>query len=154
LPDGRIIDDFYQIELPEYVIVFAQTPEGSIVMERHYKHGVRRIILALPAGYLEPGEEPLKGARRELLEETGYEASNWHSLGCFVVNANQGCGKAHLFIANGVRQTQHPDSGDLEEIEILLMTRGEVIQAILNGEVATLAAVATLALALNPEFVK
>ena len=154
LPDGRIVDDFYQIELPEYVVVFAQTSEGSIVMERLYKHGVRRVILTLPAGHIEPGEELLEGAKREFLEETGYEAGNWHSLGCFVVNGNQGCGKAHLFMADGACQTKHPNSDDLEETEVVLMTRGEVIHAISSGEIATLSTVAALALALSTELVK
>lgn len=154
LPDGRIVDDFYQIELPEYVIVFAQTPEGSVVMERHYKHGVRHIILALPTGYLEPDEKPLEGAKRELVEETGFEADDWRSLGSYVVNGNQGCGKAHIFLAHGARRTQCIHNDDLEETVVLLMTPEEVVQAVMNGDVATLASVATIALALNTKFVK
>ena len=59
LPDGRIVDNFYQVEMPEYTVIFAQTTDGLVVTERHYKHGVGRIILALPAGYLEPGEDPV-----------------------------------------------------------------------------------------------
>ena len=154
LPDGRIIDDYYQIELPEYAVVFARTAEGTVVMERLYKHGTRRIILALPAGYLEPGEAPLEGAKRELLEETGYEADNWCSLGIYVVNSNYGCGKAHIYLARGARKIQNPDSNDLEDTEIVLMTPKEVIQAVINGQVATLSGIASIALALNPAFVE
>ena len=154
LPDGRIIDDYYQIELPEYAVVFARTAEGAVVMERLYKHGTRRIILALPAGYLEPGEAPLEGAKRELLEETGYEADNWCSLGIYVVNSNYGCGKAHIYLARGARKIQNPDSNDLEDTEIVLMTPKEVIQAVINGQVATLSGIASIALALNPAFVE
>ena len=152
LPDSRIIDDFHQIELPEYAVIFAQTPEGTIVMERHYKHGTRRVILSLPAGYVEPGEEPLEGAKREFMEETGYKADDWYSLGTYVVNGNQGCGKAHIFIARGARQIQSPNSGDLEETELVLMTPGEVIQAVIDGDVATLPSIASIALALNSDF--
>ena len=154
LPEGRIVDDYYQIELPEYVVIFAQTLEDTVVMERYYKHGVRRVILTLPAGYLEPGEEPLGGAKRELAEETGYEADDWRALGSYVVNGNQGCGKAHIFLALGARQTQSVHSDDLEETEVLLMKPEEVIQAVGNGDIATLASVATVALALNTELVR
>lgn len=154
LPDGRIVDDFYQIELPEYVVVFAQTPEDLIVMEQHYRHGARRVILALPTGYLEPGEKPLEGAKRELAEETGFEAADWRSLGAYVVNGNQGCGKAHIFLALQAHQTQCTHTHDLEETVVLLMTPEEVVQAVMNGDIATLASVATIALALNTEFVK
>ena len=154
LPDGRIVDNFYQIELPEYVVIFARTPDGSIVMERHYKHGPRRVILALPAGYLEPGENPLAGARRELLEETGYEAKGWRLLGSYVVNGNQGCGKAHIILATGAHQTRSVQNDDLEEIQVLLLKPDEVVQALMNGDVATLGSAAAIAIALNAEIIQ
>ena len=72
LPDGRVIDDYHQVDFPDYAVVFAQTRSGEVVVERLYKHGVGRECLALPSGLLEPGEEPIDAARRELLEETGY----------------------------------------------------------------------------------
>ena len=154
LPDGRVVDDFYQIQLSEYVVVFAQTAEGAVVLEQHYKHGPRRVIFSLPAGHLEPEEQPLESAKRELLEETGFEADEWRSLGSFVVSGNQGCGKAHLFKASGAHKIKDPDCNDLEEVEVRLMTPEEVVQAVCNAEVATLASVATIALAMNPQFVK
>lgn len=152
LPDGKIVDDFYQIQLPEYVAVFAQTAEGAIVIEQHYKHGPRRVVISLPSGQLEPGEQPIESAKRELLEETGYVADEWRSLGSFVVSGNQGCGKAHLFMASDAEKIKNPDCSDLEEIEVRLMTHGEVIQAVHNAEVATLASVAAISLAMNPQF--
>lgn len=154
MPDGRVVEDFYQIELVEYVLIFAQTTEGQVVMERHYKHGVRRVILALPAGYVEPGEEPLAAAKRELLEETGYGADDWQQLGSYVVNGNQGCGKAHIVRATGARWKQNACSGDLEEVQVLLLTPDEAIGAIADGQVATLGSVAAIALALRPEFLQ
>ena len=59
LPDGRVIQGFATIELPDYAVVVALTPGGDVVIERNYKHGPRRVCLNLPAGYLEPGEAPL-----------------------------------------------------------------------------------------------
>jgi len=73
-------------------------------------------------------------------------------MGAFMVNGNQGCGRAHLFRARGARRVHDITSDDLEETEILLMSPEEVLQAIASGDVATLAHAATIALALNKEF--
>jgi ADP-ribose pyrophosphatase len=67
LPDGRVVDEFLSVKTRDFAMVVAFTADGRIVMERSYKHGVRRVALSLPAGYLEPGENPLAAAQRELL---------------------------------------------------------------------------------------
>ena len=127
--DGRVVDDFYQLELPDFTVVFAETPEGRVLVIRQYKHGPRRISLTLPGGQLEPEENPLDAARRELLEETGYKAARWTSLGSYMVNGNLGCGRGYFFKASGADRFREPDSGDLENMEILLMDRPELAAA-------------------------
>jgi ADP-ribose pyrophosphatase len=92
----------------------------------------------------------LQAARRELLEETGHASEQWRGLGSYVCNGNQGCGRAHFFAANGVRPVAAPASGDLEEMEVVVMTVDEVAAALARGEVNSLGAVSALALALNP----
>lgn len=152
LPDGRIIDDYYRIDLVEYVAIVLQVANGNVMMMRQYRQGLGRVSLVLPGGGIEQGEEPLAAAQRELLEETGYIALDWQSLGCFAVSANYGCGKAHIFAASNAQQVAEPNSGDLEETEFILMPPAEIIKAVQQGEVAVLGAVAALALALNPVF--
>jgi len=147
LPDGRVIDDYYQVEVPDCCIVYAETPAGEAILERQYKHGPRSVGLSLPAGTIEAGEPPLAAARRELLEETGYVADEWQALGSFTINGNNGGGQAHLFHARGARRVAEPDSGDLEQMEILLMPRAELVAAMLRGEVHMLGAVALISLA-------
>ena len=56
LPDGGIVDDYHQIRLQDFAAVFAETPDGQIVVERQYKHGVGMVTLVLPAGAIEKGE--------------------------------------------------------------------------------------------------
>ena len=149
LPDGRVIDDYHQVEFPEYAVVFAQTPRGKVVVEQIYKHGVGRACLALPSGLLDPGEEPLDAARRELLEETGYASHDWSSLGSFVINGNYGCGKAHLFMARDASKVDEPDSGDLEEIRVEMIQPDALMDAVRSGEVALIDSAAAIAIAVN-----
>lgn len=152
LPDGRIIDDYYRIDLQEYVAIVLQVANGNVMMMQQYRQGLGRVSLVLPGGGIEKGEDPLAAAQRELLEETGYVANDWQDLGCFAVSANYGCGKAHIFAAKSAQQVTEPNSGDLEETEIILMPPEEIIEAVRRGEVAALGAVAAIALALNPVF--
>jgi ADP-ribose pyrophosphatase len=126
LPDGRRLDDYHQVAMQEVSVVLAVDPEGSLVCLRQYRHGLRQNCVCLPGGALLPGEPPEQGARRELLEETGFAAEHWRFLGTVRPHANYGCGREHYFLADGLRQVQAPDSGDLEEAAIVHLTRAEV----------------------------
>ncbi|MBV8534346.1 MAG: NUDIX hydrolase [Alphaproteobacteria bacterium] len=150
LPDGRRIDDFYQIVMPDYVSVFAETDDGRLLLLRQYRHGARRVCLNFPGGRVNSGEAPLDAARRELLEETGYAAAAWTALGSFVTQANQRGQTAHLFRACGCRRTQAPDSGDLEEQEIVLTRPEDAIEAARDGQFPVMEHMMLLALATHP----
>lgn len=152
LPNGKVVDNFHRVKMPEYAVVVARTSDGRMIMERQYKHGVGKVSLMLPGGLIEPGEEPIAAARRELVEETGYSAQNWQSLGSFVANANYGCGKAHIFVAENAKKIKAPDSGDLEEMEIVLLKPEGLIDAVRSHEVVALSAMVAIALATNPLF--
>jgi ADP-ribose pyrophosphatase len=151
LPDGRIIDEYLQLRGRDFVVVVAFTANGDVITERSYKHGPRRVSLALPAGLLETGEDPAAAARRELLEETGYEATRWESLGSFVVDSNYGLNTEHVFVAHGAVRSREPDPGDLEEIAVELHPKNEIIAALRSGDVAQLSSAAALGLALALE---
>ena len=146
LPNGKLVYDFHQVKMPEYSVVVAKTPDGRMIMIKQYKHGVGEVSLMLPGGLIEKEEESLVAVKRELLEETGYIADNWQSLGCFVANANYGCGNAHVFLAQNAKWVKEPNSGDLEDMEIFLMNPEEVLNAIHRQEVVVLSAVAAISL--------
>lgn len=152
LPDGREVDNFYRIVMPDYALVWAETEDGRLIVQRQYKHGVGAVSLTFPAGTLDPGEAPLDCARRELLEETGYEAASWRALGRYVTNANSHGHSAHLFAAQGCRKVAEPDSGDLEEMDLQLMTRQELLDAARRGEFKLISQLAMVALMTNPAF--
>ena len=151
LPDGREVTDFYQIDVLPFACIFAEDGEGRILVIRQYKHGVRQVSLTFPGGTIEHGEAPLDAAKRELREETGVEAAGWLALGNYVINANQGCGRAHLFIARGCRQVCAPNSGDLEEMEVMTLAHHEILSAAARGEFQLLNQIALYSLATHSD---
>jgi len=148
LPDGRVIPDWPWVITPDYVNIVAVTEDGEFLCFRQTKYGVDGLSLATVGGYIEPGEEPLAAARRELLEETGYEALEWVDLGHFRVDGNRGAGTAYLFMARGARRVAEPDADDLEEQELFHLSRSEVQAALVAGEFKLLGWTAIVALAL------
>jgi len=148
LPDGRIVRDFYTVEQPDHVVIFALDDADRVVGLWHYKHGPACVNLGFPAGYLMPGEDALTAARRELFEETGYVADDWQHLGSYTVDGNRGNGRGHYFLARGARQTAQAEPDDLEEIRIELIKVAD-LNPLLKGSVATLDAAAVIGLALN-----
>ena len=148
LPDGRVISDWPWIISPDYVIVLAVTEDGEFLCFRQTKYGVDGTSLAPVGGYLEPGEDPLTAAQRELLEETGCEAPDWINLGQYRVGGNHGAGMAYLFLARGARRVAEINSDDLEEQELFPLTRSEIEAALAAGEFKVLAWTTAVALAL------
>ncbi|MCP5097580.1 MAG: NUDIX hydrolase [Chloroflexi bacterium] len=149
LPDGRIISDWPWVITPDYINVVAVTENGRFLFFRQVKYSIDGVSLAPVGGYLEPGEDPLAAAQRELLEETGYEAPDWTHLGDFPVDGNRGAGVAHFFLAVNGRCVSEIDADDLEEQELLLLTRREVEQAVNNGDIKLLPWIAIVTMAIR-----
>lgn len=147
LPDGRVAEPYFRIDLRAFTVIAAVSADQKIVVGRQYRHGIERITLLLPGGLLEEGEDALAAAQRELLEETGYVSDAWESLGQFVPNSNYRCGEAHLFLARDACKVAAADAGDLEETELLLLPLPEMLQELRNGNVVSLSSAAAISLA-------
>jgi len=148
LPDGRVIPNWCWVIMPNYVNVAAVTEEGQYICFRQTKYSIPDTSLAPVGGYLDPGEDPLSAAQRELREETGYIAPEWISLGAYAVHGNHGSDIAHFYLACGAHKRSTPASDDLEEQELLLLSRQEVEAALRAGEFKVLAWAAIMSLAL------
>jgi ADP-ribose pyrophosphatase len=149
LPDGRVIEDWAWVKVPEYATILARTTEGKFLCFRQVKYAIPVPHLAPPGGLLDPGEDPLAAAKRELQEETGFVSDEWHALGSYVVDSNRGCGKAHLFLALKAREVGGKTDGDLEEQELLHITREDLELAMDKGEIPVLNFAALLGIGLR-----
>jgi ADP-ribose pyrophosphatase len=149
LPDGTIIPDWPWVISPDFINVVAITPEHAYLFFRQTKYAIEGTTLAPVGGYLEPGEDPLETAKRELQEETGYQSDDWTSLGAFPADANRGCGTGHFYLARDCRYVGGEVQDDLEEQELLLLSRAEVEAALDQGEIKVMSWVACVAMGLR-----
>lgn len=147
-PGGQQIEHWSWVITPDFVNVVAVTPAGRFLIFRQGKYGLDGDSLAPVGGYIEPGEEPLSAARRELREETGYEAAEWVDLGRFLVDPNRGFATGCLFLARRAVKVTEPYADDLEEQHLLLFDRRELEAALREGQFKVLAWAASVALAL------
>lgn len=115
------------------VATLGLTDKGEILLTRQYRHPIRQEIYDLPAGKLEPGEEPLDGAQREFEEETGYHPQEIIPLGVYNQFPGMLHATTHLYFARGlIKTSQHLDEGEYLEVEAVPV--GELVTRVLDGE--------------------
>lgn len=106
------------LEAPDWVNVVAVTGAGRVVLIRQYRHGTREVTTEIPGGQVDPGETPLEAARRELAEETGYQADHWEQIGEVDPNPAFQTNTTYTFLAQGARPAGGQHLDDNEEIEV------------------------------------
>jgi ADP-ribose pyrophosphatase len=149
LPDGQIIPDWPWLIIPSAAIVLAVTDDKKFLCFRQTKYALEGTSLAPVGGMLEPNEKPLDTAKRELLEEMGYETSDWIDLGSYILDPNRGIATMYLFLALNAKQVAKPNSDDLEDQELLCLNQNEIENALKTGEFKILAWSAVVAMSLN-----
>lgn len=116
--NGGEIPNYFIFEYPNWVNVVAVTTDGQLVLIRQYRHGIAGVHYELSAGVIDPGEEPLVAAQRELLEETGFGGGIWSPL--LTISANPGTHNnlTYAFLALGVEPQQAQHLEKTEEITV------------------------------------
>ena len=135
LPDGRINEEYYVLEYPDWVNVIAITQEGQFIMEQQYRHGLEVNSIELPCGVMEKGEQPLEAAQRELLEETGYGNGEWSKLMTIAPNPSSMNNWTHCFLAVGVEKIANQSLDATEELTVHLMSEAEVKSLLENDQI-------------------
>jgi ADP-ribose pyrophosphatase len=125
LPDGKQAVREY-IEHPGAVMIIPLLPDGRVVLERQFRYPLHREFIEFPAGKIDPGEEPLATARRELREETGYEAGEWSHLTTIHPIISYSTERIEVFVARKLVQSQ----ASLEAGEFLEVFTANPIEAL------------------------
>jgi ADP-ribose pyrophosphatase len=116
LPDGQVHTREYVMH-PGAVAVLALLDNGNLLMERQFRYAPRREFVEIPAGKIDPGEDILVCAQRELLEETGYVASEWTHLTAAWPCIGYADERIEYFLARGLtHQGRRLDDGELLEV--------------------------------------
>ena len=144
LPGGMVIAPFYVNHLPDFPVVVAVTPEHRVIMVRQYRHGVEKVLLELPAGCIEAGEDPKDGAARELLEETGYKAGSLEFLFKIAPNASNCTSYAQCYLARNVFPAAPQNLDETEALEVVELEGEEVKRLLREGGVEQAVHVAAL----------
>ena len=134
LPNGEINDEFYVLEYPDWINVIAITEEGHFVFVRQYRYALDLDSIELCAGVIEEGETPEEGARRELLEETGFGGGEWKEIMTIGQNPSTCSNWTHCFLATGVEKLQEQHLDRTEDIDVMLLTRDEVLEMMRSGQ--------------------
>ncbi|QID17710.1 NUDIX hydrolase [Nitrogeniibacter mangrovi] len=147
LPDGKHGVREY-IAHPGAVAIIAELPDGRLIFERQFRYPLRRAFLEIPAGKIDPGEDIEACARRELREETGYEAAVWEHVGVMHPCIGYSDERIEVFIARDLTHVGHAwDEGEF--LEILSLSRDEIQAAVASGELTDAKTLSALFMAMG-----
>jgi ADP-ribose pyrophosphatase len=121
------------VEHPGSVIVLPVTVDDEVLFVRQYRYAVDERVIELPAGLIDPGEAPEVAARRELEEETGYEAGEIRLLGSAYDSPGYTRELSHFYVATGCLETSPFETNPDEPMELLRISRGDLPSLIRPG---------------------
>jgi ADP-ribose pyrophosphatase len=116
-------------------------PDGSFLMVEIYRYGIDKVLLEFPGGTIEESEEPIKTARKELLEETGYDSKILEYKGWFYTWPSKMNQKTHVFLAKGLEKTKEQNLEETEEIKVKRISKHELFARLKSQEIKTAGAI-------------
>lgn len=135
-PSGKIVNPYYVYEFPTWVSALAITDDHKVVMVRQYRHGIQETIIEVPGGCVDDSDKDYQTAiARELLEETGYEFSDYTYLGRVSPNPSTNNNWMHMFLATGGKKVATQNLDHNEEIDVQLLELDELKSLIEKNEI-------------------
>lgn len=145
--NGKIIEPLI-LEYGTWVTIVALTKQQEVLLIKQYRHGAGKILLELPGGGVDIGEEPIVAAKRELFEETGYTSHNIFEVGRVSPNPATHTNLMYAYLALGVEKVSDQFLDETEEIEVFPTPLDDVILMVKNGELLQSLHVSTFCFAL------
>jgi ADP-ribose pyrophosphatase len=135
MPDGRIVDDYYVLEYPNWVNGVAITEDNKILMVRQYRHAAGIVSLEIPGGVIDGDEAPEHAMQRELLEETGYLFEDIELISTIYANPSTANNHTYCYLAKGGKKVQEQDLDEHEEVVVEEYTIAEVKQLLADNKI-------------------
>ncbi len=133
LPDATLAQREYVVH-PGAVVVVAMLDDGHVVLERQYRYPVGQVMLEFPAGKLDPNEDPLACAKRELFEETGYTAKHWANAGAMHLAIAYSTEVIYIYFAKGLTAGERQlDVGEF--LDVFTATPADVLAWAAEGKI-------------------
>ena len=127
--------EMFILEQPNWVNIIPLTVDEQVILIEQWRHGTRSVHLETPGGLMEDGESPEQSARRELLEETGYEASEVVRLGTVHPNPAIQTNVQHYLLAKNCHKIAEPNLDHAEDIQVKLVPLADVPRLIEKGKI-------------------
>lgn len=127
-PDGRIIEPYYVVELPDWCNTVVVTKEERMILVRQYRYPVNQATLELPGGVIEKGEDPKTAAKREMEEETGHTSDDIEFLMQLAPNPAINDNTAYFFLARNAVPALSKNLDPFEDLDILSFSKEEILQ--------------------------
>ena len=133
LPNGNTSQREYVLH-PGAVVVVPLLANGNIILERQFRYALNNVFIELPAGKIDAGEDILNTGQRELLEETGFSATDWIHLGYQHPCIGYSNEVIHMYLARGLQAGQHQRDID-ETLEVFDLPFAKALAMIKNSEI-------------------
>jgi ADP-ribose pyrophosphatase YjhB (NUDIX family) len=133
--DGKIIDEYFVVELPATVCAVAMTEKQEVLMVRQYRHPVEETLLEIPGGFIDENETPEQAMKRELKEETGYEFTSVTNVGRIAANPGVLNNFTYFFLAKGGKKTAEQKLDKNEELQLEKITIPELKNLFLENKI-------------------
>lgn len=133
LHNGHVTTREYLIH-PGAVLIVPLLDDGRLVFERQFRYPLRQALIELPAGKIDPSEDPLRTGQRELEEETGYTATDWRYLTTLHPCIGYSDERILVYLARGLQPGEHKRDED-ESMDVFAMTLPEALEAMRHGEI-------------------